>query len=114
MFGCDVFVLDSLAALYSLSDFKNVRSELFFFFEALRELKVTTILLTEILDSSKESFGIHGVEDFLADGIIHLDTERSGRKVNLFLSVVKMRKTKHDRGYFPLIFENGTFEIVVD
>ncbi len=114
MFGCDVFILDSLAALYSLMTFQNERSELFFFFEQLRELGVTTILISEIFDSSKETFGVYGVEDFLADGIIHLETERSGKIVNLFLSVVKMRKTHHDRSYFPLIFDKGNFEIVTD
>lgn len=113
MFGCDVLVLDSLAALYSLTEFKNPRSELFFFFEKLRDLDVTTFLISEIL-SKNDTFGVYEVEDFLADGIIHLDTDKDGKKVNLFLSVVKMRKTKHDRGYHPLIFDDDGFELVID
>jgi len=55
---------------------------------------------------------MYGVEDFLADGIFHIDLEREDRNVNLFLSVVKMRGTQHDRSYFPLIVEKGNFEIV--
>ena len=113
MFGCEVLVLDSLAAVYALTTFKKPRSELFYFFEELRDLGLTTFLISE-MPTDKNVFGLYGVEDFLADGIIHLNVERSGNTVNLFVSIVKMRKTHHDRSYFPLIFENGEFEIVAD
>ena len=113
MFGCEVLVLDSLAALYSLTDFKNPRGDLFYFFEQLRDLDITTLLISE-MPTDRMVYGIYGVEDFLADGIIHLQTERSGNTVNLFLGCVKMRKTGHDRSYFPLIFSDGSFEIVTD
>jgi len=113
MFGCELMVLDSLAALYSLTDFKNPRSELFAFFEKIRDLGLTALLISE-MPTDKQVFGLYGIEDFLCDGIIHLATEKSGNSVNLFLGVVKMRKTNHERGYFPLIFDNGMFEIVTD
>ncbi|MEM4292723.1 MAG: ATPase domain-containing protein [Thermoplasmata archaeon] len=113
MFGCEIMVLDSLAALYSLTDFKNPRSDLFNFFEKIRDLGLTALLISE-MPTDKQVFGLYGIEDFLSDGIIHLATEKSGNSVNLFLGVVKMRKTNHDRGYFPLIFDNGVFEIVTD
>ncbi|MCX8173013.1 MAG: AAA family ATPase [Thermoplasmata archaeon] len=113
MFGCEIMVLDSLAALYSLTDFKNPRSDLFSFFEKVRDLGLTALLISE-MPTDKQVFGLYGIEDFLSDGIIHLATEKSGNSVNLFLGVVKMRKTNHDRGYFPLIFDNGVFEIVTD
>ncbi|MEM3567509.1 MAG: ATPase domain-containing protein, partial [Thermoplasmata archaeon] len=102
-----------LAALYSLTDFKNPRSDLFNFFEKIRDLGLTALLISE-MPTDKQVFGLYGIEDFLSDGIIHLATEKSGNSVNLFLGVVKMRKTNHDRGYFPLIFDNGVFEIVTD
>jgi KaiC/GvpD/RAD55 family RecA-like ATPase len=113
-FGCDVLVLDSLAALYSLSQFKNPRSDIFFLFEKLRELGMTIFVISEMLDPDKQQFGMFGVEDFLADGIIHLDMERENRNVNLFMSVVKMRKSEHDRAYFPLLATKNGFEIVTD
>jgi KaiC/GvpD/RAD55 family RecA-like ATPase len=103
-YACDILVLDSLAALYSLATFNNPRSDIFFFFERLREL----------VDPTKDQFGMFGVEDFLADGIIHLDLEKSSRRVNLFLSVFKMRKTNHDRSYYPLMFDGTKFEIITD
>jgi KaiC/GvpD/RAD55 family RecA-like ATPase len=111
-FGCDLLAIDSLSAIYSLSEFKNPRAELFMFFERLRDIGVTAFLITEMPD--KEVFGHYGVEEFLADGIFHLKTEKYGNKANLFLGVVKMRETKHDRDYYPLIVEKGNFEIVAD
>ena len=113
-YACDIFVLDSLAALYSLSNFKNPRSDIFHFFEKLRELDMTSFIISEMLDPDKQLFGMFGVEDFLADGIIHLELEREHKQVNLFLSVVKMRKTHHDRTYFPILFEETGFEIITD
>jgi KaiC/GvpD/RAD55 family RecA-like ATPase len=113
-FGLDIFVLDSLAALYSVATFDNPRTDVFYFFEKLRDLDITTFIISEMIDPERELFGMFGVEDFLADGIIHLQLEKDRRHVNLYLSVVKMRKTDHDRTYFPLIFEGNAFEIVAD
>ena len=113
-YACDILVLDSLAALYSLATFNNPRSDIFFFFEKLRELDMSVFIISEMLDPDKELFGMFGVEDFLADGIIHLDLEKSSRRVNLFLSVFKMRKTNHDRSYYPLLFDGAKFEIVTE
>lgn len=112
MFGCEILVLDSLAALYALATFDNPRGELFHFFEKLRDLDLTCFLISE-MPTDREVFGIYGVEDFLADGIIHLNVERSGNTANLYVSVNKMRKTHHERGYFPLMYnkEYG-FEII--
>ena len=53
-------------------------------------------------------------EDFLSDGVLHLDLRREKNKVNLFLGVAKMRKMNHMRGYFPLIFDKNGFEVVID
>jgi KaiC/GvpD/RAD55 family RecA-like ATPase len=113
-YGCDLFVLDSLAALYSIATFEDPRRDVFFLFERLRELGMATFVISEMLDPNKDVFGAFGVEDFLADGIIHLDLEKQHRHVDLYLSVVKMRKTDHDRTYYPLIFEGNKFEIVAD
>lgn len=108
-FNFDLLVIDSLPVLEMLAKFKEPRDELFQLFEWLRDLKVTTFLIHEETPGSM-SYG----EDFLADGIIHLDLRRELNAVNLFLSIMKMRRTNHRRGYFPLIFEHGNFEIVTD
>ena len=77
-------------------------------------LDMTTFIISEMLDPDKQIFGLFGVEDFLADGIMHLELEKDGKQVNLYLGVVKMRKTNHDRTYFPLLFDNDQFEIITD
>jgi len=84
------------------------------FFDKLRELDITTFLISEMFEPDKLYFGQYGVEDFLSDGIFHLEMERLERTVNLFLGVVKMRMTAHDRTYYPLIVEHGGLEIVTD
>ena len=110
-FGFDVLVMDSLAALYALTSFKNPRAELFYFFERLRELDITIFLISEI-PADRNVYGLYGIEDFLSDGIIHLKVEQTDAGANLYLGVVKMRTTNHTRTFMPLIFEDGRFEVV--
>jgi len=105
-------VIDSLPVLEVMAKFEEPRDDLFKFFEWLRELEVTAFLITEMQQDS-DRFCEYG-EDFLADGIIHLDLRRDGNVVNLFLSVVKMRQSQHKRGYYPLIFDKHGFELVAD
>ncbi len=110
-FGCEALVLDSLAAVYALTTFKNPRGELFQFFEQIRDLGVTTFLISE-MPTDREVYGLYGIEDFLSDGILHLKVEQTSGGANLYLGIVKMRKTHHTREFMPLIFENGRFEVI--
>lgn len=110
--GFDYLALDSLNALYAISDMKNPRDQLFYFFETLRDMNLTAFLITEMRDENSE-FGQYGVEEFLADGIVHTDLRRINSVMNLFVGIVKMRETKHDRKYYPLVITpNFEFEIV--
>ena len=113
-FGADAITIDSLSALYSLTTFKNPRSELFFFFEKLRDLDLTVFLISEMYGENLNQFGPYGVEEFLADGIIHIKTEAYANRANLFLGVVKMRETNHPRDYYPMIVDQYGFGIVRD
>ena len=106
-----LLVIDSLPVLQVMGKFEDPREELFRLFEWLRELGITSLLIAE-MEQDSDKFCENG-EDFLSDGIIHLDLRREERNVNLYLSVVKMRKTAHARGYFPLIYDEGGFELVV-
>ncbi|MDO9538006.1 MAG: ATPase domain-containing protein [Thermoplasmata archaeon] len=108
--GYDILVIDSLAAVEVLADVKNKRAELFHLFGWLRALNVTTFIITEATSNQD----IVRDEDFLADGVIHLDLRREGSSVNLYLGVAKMRRTNHGRGYHPLIFDQNGFEIITD
>jgi KaiC/GvpD/RAD55 family RecA-like ATPase len=87
-----LFVLDSLSALYVLSRFENPRIELFLTFEFLRDLGITSFLISEMpLDGSK--FSEYEIEDFLADAIIVIKLTPFRRQVVREISVVKMRTT---------------------
>ncbi|MBW3004190.1 AAA family ATPase [Candidatus Woesearchaeota archaeon] len=105
---CDLFVLDSMAALYSLSEFKHPRTKLFYMYEYLRDLDITSFLISEMpLDESK--YGEYDVEDFLADAILHLAMRREGLKVKRELNVVKLRATDANMDIFVLDFDRGRF-----
>lgn len=103
----DLFVLDSLSALYVLSKFNNPRIELFYIFEFLRDLNITSFMLTETpLDGSK--IGEYD-EDFLCDGILYIRLNSYRRKQIREINVLKMRTTSCNHDTFSLEFKNGTF-----
>jgi len=108
----DILVIDSLPVVEVMSHFKEPREDLFHLFEWFRDLNVTTFLIHEMPQDTRK-FGEYG-EDFLSDGILHLDLDREENIVKLYLSVVKMRQSDHKRGYFPLIFDKSGFEIITD
>ncbi|MDI6916623.1 MAG: ATPase domain-containing protein [Thermoplasmatales archaeon] len=111
MLGFKILVIDSLDALCVLSAMDNPRNELFHFFEGLRSMGLTTLVISE-MHGEKKSFGKYDVESFLSDGIIHLSMEREKRTVGRYISVVKMRETKHATDYFPLLVTDKGFEII--
>ncbi len=108
----DLLVVDSLPVLEVLAKFTEPRDDLFRLFEWLRELGVTTLLISE-MEQGSDKFCANS-EDFLADGIIHLDIRRDDRHVGLYIGIAKMRRTAHSREYFPLIFDPNGFEIVAE
>lgn len=104
----DHFVLDSLSALYVLSDFKEARTTLFYLFEFFRDLGITTFLISE-MPLDKSSYSEYDIEDFLSDGIIHVELAPRMRKVDRNISVVKMRGTNCNNDIFTLEFKHGQF-----
>ncbi len=102
----DVLVLDSLSALYALSQFKQPRTELFHFFEFMRDLDVTSLLVTEVVG---DRIGEYGVEDYLSDGIFKLAMLRDGLKVRRELNVVKLRATDANMNIYILDYKNKKF-----
>jgi len=103
----DLFVLDSLSALYVLSKFNNPRIELFYIFEFLRDLNITSFMITETpLDGLK--IGEYD-EDFLSDGIMYIRLNSYRRKQIREISILKMRTTSCNHDTFSLEFKNGAF-----
>lgn len=106
---CDLFCLDSITALYVLSEFKNPRTTLFHIFEFLRDMGMTSYIVSE-MPVDKNKYATYEVEDFLADAVIKLEVTPRQRKVTREISVVKMRTTKCSLDIFTLEFERGKFK----
>ena len=105
----DLLVVDSLPVLEIMAHFENPREELFQLFEWVRELKATTILISE-MKSGSEDFGKYG-EEYLSDGIIHLKMERvDDANIQRRIRCVKMRGTNHSPNYYTLIFQDGILQ----
>jgi len=103
----DLFVLDSMSALYTLSKFKNPRIEIFYVFEFLRDLNITSYVLTETpRDGSRIG---EFDEDFLSDGIIYIRLTSYRRKQIREISILKMRTTSCDHDTYSLEFKEGKF-----
>jgi circadian clock protein KaiC len=106
----DLVVLDPLNALYTLTTIKNPRREIYRFFTDLRSMGLTSFLISEMY-AGETRFGKYGVEEFLADAIIHLDFRRERDMMERYIGVVKMRCTHHNLQYFPLVHERDKFAI---
>ena len=105
---CDFFILDSLSALYVLSSFDDPRTKLFYIFEFLRDIELTTFLISE-MPLNKSKYSEYEVEDYLADGIILLQQTERFRKVIREISIVKMRATDCNTDVFTLEYKNKKF-----
>jgi len=107
--NCNLFCLDSLSALYVLSRFENPRIELFYLFEFLRDLDVTSFLISESQPQSSR-YSEFEIEEFLCDAIIHLRLTPFRRNVVREISVVKMRSTACNNDIFSLEFKHSRFQ----
>ena len=111
----DLLVLDSLEALEVLAKFSNPRTNFFELFEWLRDLGVTSLVLTESPPEAaffSPEASHHLDASYLADGVIHLKMHPvNDVAIQRRLRVVKMRGTVHETGYFALVFEDGKFSV---
>ena len=106
--GYEVLALDSLEALYALTEMKAPRREMFHFLSGLRELDLTTFLIAETPFGSNRlsQWG----EDFLADGILNLRQVEVGEtEVQLRLRCVKMRWMNVDHNALALNHDGERF-----
>lgn len=107
--GIKRLAFDSLNALYELVavESKRIRKDLFDFLTFLKDKGLTTLLISE-LPLTYDSYGKFGIEDFLSDGIILIETIVNGMEVEKYLRVVKLRATNHETSYLPLqVDESG-------
>lgn len=103
-----MLVLDSLPVLDVLSRVESRRNQLFYLFEWLRDLEMTSFIISEIMPDSRE---LHD-EEFLADGIVYLSLEKVGAAdIQRRIRIVKMRGMAHNTSVFNLEFRNQSFLI---
>ncbi len=102
-----MLVLDSLPALEILAKLKDRRTELFDFFEWLRDLKITTFIISESSGTANQTRD----EDFLSDGILVVKKEQIGNAMVRMIIIDKMRSTNHDTNWKMLMIKKGGFQI---
>jgi len=108
--GYEILVIDSLPVLETIANFQKPREDLFQFFEWLRDLDATILVVAEI-KANAQDYGTWG-EDFLADAIIHLKMEKvNDSNIQRRVRVVKMRATPHSTNYHTLIFQNNQMQV---
>ena len=103
----DLLAIDSLPVLEMISNVEDERAYLFYFFEWLRDLKVTSFIISEISTDHSKVYP----EEFLADGILLLTMERVN-EVDVYRRIrcVKMRGVNHNTSYFTLEFKDNEFQ----
>ncbi|MFP4496920.1 MAG: RAD55 family ATPase [Vulcanimicrobiota bacterium] len=90
--GFKIFALDSLNALYSITDEKALPYVIMPFFKKLRELDLISLIIFEkSVDKPDSCYR----EKFLADGIISLGLQKEMGEVSRFLQVLKYSKAAH-------------------
>lgn len=87
------FGFDSLGALYSLTEKKNLRKKMFHFFRTLRDYNLFAFIAMERSPGGESE--LLGNEGFLADGIILLGLERLQGRLVRYLQIEKMRACNH-------------------
>ena len=106
----ELLALDSWDALELILEFRDRRVETFGFFEWLRDLGVTSLLISEEPPLEGRTTALE--EEFLADGILHLRLEPvTDVAYQRRVQCVKMRSVNQDSDDRTLLFENGRFEV---
>jgi len=109
--GAKRLVIDSFSAIaLALGEKVDVRTTLHMLTKLLREIKCTTIMVVDVSIGS-QTIGT-GLEEFLADGIILLDTSLEGAQLQRSLLVRKMRGTNHSIRTNPYIISGQGISVM--
>jgi KaiC/GvpD/RAD55 family RecA-like ATPase len=106
----DLIVIDSLDVLETMADIGIRRTELFYFFEWIRGLDSTALLISEA--SPEKVLEGNYDEGYLSDGVIALKMQEVREvETQRRIRCVKMKKTHHDPSFFSLLFNGGKFQV---
>ncbi|MCK5309484.1 MAG: AAA family ATPase [Thermoplasmata archaeon] len=112
LMNIEICVIDSLNVLMTLTPSDDdVRSKIFHFMRELRELGVTTFIISE--SANGEAMYVESdVVRYVCDGLITTSFEKSDRYRTRLLQVAKMRTTSHPTDLYPLLFDENQFNII--
>ena len=112
LMNIEICVIDSLNVLMTLTPSDaDVRSKIFHFMRELRELGVTTFIISE--SANGEAMYVESdVVRYVCDGLITTSFEKSDRYRTRLLQVAKMRTTSHPTDLYPLLFDDNQFNII--
>jgi len=103
--GARRIVIDSLPALNNLvKNAENVRDIVLSMNYKLQGNGFTSILIDDIFDDQRPGFSTQG---YVVDGVIVLEYKTSGPDIGRYLTVQKMRGTKHSENIHPIRFVEG-------
>ena len=107
--GARRLVIDSISAIgLYYSSMEELRRELFVFCRFLKNQNITSVLITEAVESHKSRFD---VEQFVADSIISLGYENVEGEYRRTITIYKMRFTKHEPYKHPFLITKNGIEI---
>jgi len=86
---------------------------MFHFFEDIKGMGLTTFMLFDNSISLPPPLESWQDLEYLADGVFLLEMTRFRNNVDIQMQIRKMRRTRHDRNFYPLVIENGDFVIKV-
>ncbi|MFO7710477.1 MAG: ATPase domain-containing protein [Candidatus Woesearchaeota archaeon] len=112
-FGAQRMCLDSISLVLHLSHSKlgdrGATAELI---KHMKQLKLTTLLLHEREEGQMSDIK-YSFHDFVCDGTIYLQMVRRKDVAEFFraLTILKMRKTNHQKGVYPVHLEPTGFKV---
>lgn len=95
-------VIDSVSALgIYVRDPSELRRMILEISNMLRKSSCTSILISEVLTSDKESLSRFNVEEFVTDGVVLLHNTQVNSEYRRGISIWKMRSTEHSKKIHP-------------
>ena len=112
--GADRLVLDSLTAVFALSNDAGVaRQRMRGLVAELRAAGLSTVLTVETAADPAGSLSRYGIEEFVADNVVLLRNTREGKGRRRTLEVLKMRGATHHKGDYAFTVLPGQGMVVL-
>lgn len=106
-FALDSISLATIGWKERPEEFFKLRIKIFDLINTLKSLGVTSLLISEVPRSEKESLSRFGFEEFIADSVILLQSFTAGAPMRT-LQILKMRRTNHGKKIYPFdVTEKG-------